>query len=149
MSELPDVGAATGVASLAWLLFALPALGAFVLARELGCRESTASIAAAAFTFSSANALYVLWPLGLSWALLPLVILATMATVIASQAVISGAFSMMKQAVRTGLLPRLEILHTSENQEGQIYLPKVNAILAVGVFILVILFGSSSNLAAP
>lgn len=83
-----------------------------------------------------------------SWALLPLVILATMATVIASQAVISGAFSMMKQAVRTGLLPRLEILHTSENQEGQIYLPKVNAILAIGVFILVIVFGSSSNLAA-
>lgn len=83
-----------------------------------------------------------------SWALLPLVILATMATVIASQAVISGAFSMMKQAVRTGLLPRLEILHTSEDQEGQIYLPKVNAILAAGVFILVILFGSSSNLAA-
>ena len=82
------------------------------------------------------------------WALLPLVILATMATVIASQAVISGAFSMMKQAVRMGLLPRLEILHTSESQEGQIYLPKVNAILAVGVIILVLIFGSSSDLAA-
>ncbi|TNC75034.1 potassium transporter Kup [Rubellimicrobium roseum] len=82
------------------------------------------------------------------WALLPLVILATMATVIASQAVISGAFSMMKQAVRMGLLPRLEILHTSESQEGQIYLPKVNAILAVGVIVLVLVFGSSSNLAA-
>jgi KUP system potassium uptake protein len=82
------------------------------------------------------------------WGLLPLVILATLATVIASQAVISGAFSMMKQAVRMGLLPRLEILHTSETQEGQIYLPKVNAILAVGVIVLVLIFGSSSDLAS-
>nr|WP_318272740.1 potassium transporter Kup [Paracoccus saliphilus] len=83
-----------------------------------------------------------------SWALLPLVLLATMATVIASQAVISGAFSMIKQAVRMNLLPRLEILHTSETQEGQIYLPRINAVLAIGVFILVIVFGTSSNLAA-
>jgi KUP system potassium uptake protein len=83
-----------------------------------------------------------------SWALLPLVVLATAATVIASQAVISGAFSMMKQAVRMGLLPRLEILHTSKSQMGQIYLPRVNAILATGVIILVIIFGSSSNLAS-
>ena len=82
------------------------------------------------------------------WGLLPLVILATAATVIASQAVISGAFSMMKQAVRMGLLPRLEILHTSESQYGQIYLPKVNLILCAGVVILVILFGSSSRLAS-
>ncbi|WP_304615264.1 MULTISPECIES: potassium transporter Kup [Paracoccus] len=82
------------------------------------------------------------------WALLPLVILATMATVIASQAVISGAFSMIKQAVRMNLLPRLEILHTSETQEGQIYLPKINAILAIGVVVLVVVFGSSSDLAA-
>jgi KUP system potassium uptake protein len=82
------------------------------------------------------------------WMLFPLVILATFATVIASQAVISGAFSMMKQAVRMGLLPRLEIQHTSESQFGQIYLPKVNAILAVGVIVLVIIFGSSTNLAS-
>ena len=82
------------------------------------------------------------------WALLPLVILATAATVIASQAVISGAFSMFKQAVRMGLLPRLEILHTSETQEGQIYLPKVNRILLIGVVILVLIFGSSSDLAS-
>jgi len=82
------------------------------------------------------------------WGLLPLVILATAATVIASQAVISGAFSMMKQAVRMGLLPRLEILHTSESQYGQIYLPKVNMILCIGVVILVVLFGSSSELAS-
>ncbi len=82
------------------------------------------------------------------WMLLPLVLLATAATVIASQAVISGAFSMMKQAVRMGLLPRLEILHTSESQMGQIYLPRVNAILATGVIVLVIAFGSSSDLAS-
>lgn len=82
------------------------------------------------------------------WGLLPLVILATAATVIASQAVISGAFSMMKQAVRMGLLPRLEILHTSESQYGQIYLPKVNLILCIGVVVLVLAFGSSSRLAS-
>lgn len=82
------------------------------------------------------------------WALLPLVILATCATVIASQAVISGAFSMVKQAVRMGLLPRMEILHTSESQVGQIYLPKVNTILAAGVVFLVLQFQSSSNLAS-
>jgi KUP system potassium uptake protein len=82
------------------------------------------------------------------WALLPLVILATCATVIASQAVISGAFSMMKQAVRMGLLPRLEILHTSESQVGQIYMPKVNSLLAIGVICLVLAFGSSADLAS-
>ena len=82
------------------------------------------------------------------WALLPLVILATLATVIASQAVISGAFSMFKQAVRMGLLPRLEIMHTSETQQGQIYLPKINHILLIGVVLLVLIFGSSTNLAS-
>ncbi len=83
-----------------------------------------------------------------SWSLLPLVIVATMATVIASQAVISGAFSMMQQATQMGLLPRLEIRHTSDSQAGKIYLPKVNAILAVGVLSLVLVFGSSSSLAS-
>ena len=83
-----------------------------------------------------------------AWALPILVALATAATVIASQAVISGAFSMMRQATRMGLLPRLEITHTSEAQEGQVYLPGVNAILAVGVIVLVVAFGSSSDLAA-
>jgi KUP system potassium uptake protein len=82
------------------------------------------------------------------WAVLPLVLLATCATVIASQAVISGAYSMVKQAVRMGLLPRLEILHTSESQFGQIYLPKVNTVLAVGVVFLVLQFGSSTDLAS-
>jgi KUP system potassium uptake protein len=91
------------------------------------------------------NPFFLMAPEGM---LLPLVLLATAATVIASQAVISGAFSMMKQAVRMGLLPRLEILHTSEKQEGQIYLPLVNLILFYGVVILVLSFGSSSNLAS-
>ena len=82
------------------------------------------------------------------WALLPLVLLATAATVIASQAVISGAFSVAKQAVQMGLLPRMEIRHTSETQYGQIYMPRINSILAVGVVTLVLAFGSSSNLAS-
>ena len=82
------------------------------------------------------------------WLLFPLVMLATAATVIASQAVISGAFSMIQQAVQMGLLPRLEIQHTSDTQYGQIYLPKINLILAVGCIVLVIAFGSSSNLAS-
>ena len=82
------------------------------------------------------------------WLLLPLVILATAATVIASQAVISGAFSMMQQAVQMGLLPRLEIRHTSETQHGQIYMPTVNTILMVAVICLVLAFGSSTRLAA-
>ena len=82
------------------------------------------------------------------WALLPLVILATAATIIASQAVISGAFSMVQQAVQMGLLPRLEIQHTSDTQYGQIYLPRINMVLAVGVVVLVIAFGSSSSLAS-
>jgi KUP system potassium uptake protein len=94
---------------------------------------------------TSHNPFFLMAP---GWALFPLVLLATAATVIASQAVISGAFSMMHQAVQMGLLPRLEIRHTSETQHGQIYLPKVNMILAVGVLILVMAFGSSSNLAS-
>ncbi|MDB5664126.1 MAG: potassium transporter Kup [Cypionkella sp.] len=80
--------------------------------------------------------------------LLPLVLLSVCATIIASQAVISGAFSMMHQAVQMGLLPRFEIRHTSETTLGQIYLPKVNLILMVGVLCLVVAFGSSSNLAS-
>jgi KUP system potassium uptake protein len=82
------------------------------------------------------------------WFLFPLVILATVATVIASQAVISGAFSMAQQAVQMGLLPRLEIRHTSESQRGQIYMPRVNFYLYVGVMILVVAFGSSTSLAS-
>ena len=82
------------------------------------------------------------------WALLPMVILATAATVIASQAVITGAYSLSRQAVQLGLLPRLEIRHTSESHSGQIYLPQINSLILVGVIVLVFLFRSSSALAS-
>jgi len=82
------------------------------------------------------------------WALIPLVALATMATVIASQAVISGAFSVTRQAMQLGFVPRMEVQHTSEKEQGQIYLPAVNWGLMVAVMILVLGFKSSNNLAA-
>ena len=82
------------------------------------------------------------------WAMLPLVILATVATVIASQATITGAFSLARQAIQLGLLPRLEIQHTSHTQEGQIFIPRVNRILLVGVVLLVLMFKTSSSLAS-
>jgi KUP system potassium uptake protein len=79
---------------------------------------------------------------------LPLVVLATAATIIASQAVISGAFSLTQQAIQLGLLPRMEIRRTSETQAGQIYMPQVNWILLAGVLVLAVAFGSSTRLAA-
>jgi KUP system potassium uptake protein len=82
------------------------------------------------------------------WGLLPLVILATLATVIASQAVISGAFSVARQAIQLGLLPRLKIIHTSGEERGQIYVPFINWTLYCAVVGLVVGFGSSSDLAA-
>ncbi len=82
-----------------------------------------------------------------SWAVGPYVVLATLATIIASQAVISGAFSLTRQAVQLGYLPRMAIRHTSETAIGQIYMPRVNWILMVGVLILVFGFGSSDELA--
>ena len=81
------------------------------------------------------------------FARLPLVVLATAATVIASQAVITGAYSLSQQAVQLGLLPRLEIRHTSATHAGQIYMPRVNTFLLVFVLLLVGLFRTSSNLA--
>ncbi|MEX0628137.1 MAG: potassium transporter Kup, partial [Cucumibacter sp.] len=81
------------------------------------------------------------------WAQLPMVILATAATVIASQAVITGAYSLSRQAIQLGLLPRLEIRHTSESQAGQIYIPRINAFLLFGVLLLVGVFRSSGALA--
>src|SRR5205809_2449505 len=80
--------------------------------------------------------------------LLPLVVLATAATVIASQAVITGAFSLLRQAVQLGLLPRFEVRYTSETHAGQIYLPRVNRLLLIGVVLLVLLFRTSSGLAS-
>jgi KUP system potassium uptake protein len=80
--------------------------------------------------------------------LIPMVVLATAATVIASQAVITGAYSLVNQAIHLGLLPRLAILHTSASQAGQIYIPRVTGVLLVGVLLLVGLFRTSSSLAS-
>ena len=82
------------------------------------------------------------------WALLPMVLLATMATVIASQALITGAFSVTRQAIQLGYLPRLHVRHTSVRDTGQIYLPLVNWSLFVAIVFAVVMFKSSSNLAA-
>ncbi|HVI15494.1 MAG TPA: potassium transporter Kup [Pseudolabrys sp.] len=120
----------------AWLVVVLPALlfnylgqGALVLANPK----------------SVENPFFLLFP---DWALLPMVLLATVATVIASQAVITGAYSLTRQAIQLGLLPRFEIRHTSEALFGQIYMPRVNTLLLVGVLLLVALFRSSSALAS-
>ena len=82
------------------------------------------------------------------WGLVPLVILATLVTVIASQAVITGAFSIAQQAMSLGLLPRMNITHTSETEQGQIYIGQINWLILFGVIILVLVFKSSSNLAS-
>ncbi len=91
------------------------------------------------------NPFFLLFP---SWALYPAVALATVATVIASQAVISGVFSVTRQAIQLGFLPRMQIRHTSDQKIGQIYIPFVNWILLAAVIMAVVGFGSSSNLAS-
>lgn len=91
------------------------------------------------------NPFYLLAP---SWALYPLLFLSTLATVIASQAVISGAFSITRQAIQLGYCPRMNVLHTSGDEMGQVYVPAVNWLLMVSVFILVLSFKSSSALAS-
>ena len=119
----------------AWFILVFPALalnylgqGAFVLAHPE----------------AADNPFYLMYP---DWALLPVVILATMATIIASQAVITGAFSLARQAVHLGFLPRLQITFTSETNTGQIYVPAVNILLFVGVIVLIFTFGDSESLA--
>jgi KUP system potassium uptake protein len=91
------------------------------------------------------NPFFLMFP---DWALIPMVALATMATVIASQAVITGAYSLTRQAIQLGLMPRFEIRHTSEAHSGQIYIPRINMLLFVAVILLVLLFRSSSALAS-
>jgi KUP system potassium uptake protein len=81
-----------------------------------------------------------------AWALVPMIVLATAAAIIASQACISGAFSVTRQAIQLGYLPRLEILHTSSREIGQIYVPFINWTLFVAVVVLVLLFQNSDNL---
>lgn len=119
---------------LAWFGLVFPCLllnymgqGAYVLANPAG----------------AANPFFEMHP---DWARVPMVFLATAATVIASQAVITGAYSLVRQAVALNMLPRMTVIHTSETQSGQIYMPQVNAILLVGVILLVLGFGSSSAL---
>src|SRR5213595_1340703 len=91
------------------------------------------------------NPFYKLCP---EWGLYPLVILASIATIIASQAVISGAFSITRQAIQLGYLPRLEVRHTSEQEIGQVYVPRINSGLLVAIIVLVLFFQSSDNLGA-
>lgn len=122
--------------SIAWLYAAFPCL----LLNYLGQGALLLDQPAAA-----ENPFFLMAP---EWARLPLVILATLATIIASQAVISGAFSVTQQAVQLGFLPRLRILHTSASAAGQIYAPLVNYALLFFVILLVLGFQSSTNLAA-
>src|SRR5258708_6359265 len=121
---------------LAWLGLVLPALALNYLGQG-------AAVLADAKVLK--NPFFLLYP---DWALLPMVLLATAATVIASQAVITGAYSLTRQAIQLGLLPRLEIRHTSESREGQIYMPRVNGVLLIGVLLLVGIFRSSEGLAS-
>ncbi|MBF9235169.1 potassium transporter Kup [Microvirga alba] len=91
------------------------------------------------------NPFFLLYP---DWALLPMVILGTIATVIASQAVITGAYSLTQQAIQLGLLPRMSVLRTSETEKGQIYIPRINVLLLIAVLMLVVVFKNSSGLAS-
>jgi KUP system potassium uptake protein len=120
----------------AWLFIVLPSLalnylgqGALVIANPRAIE----------------NPFFLMYP---DWALLPMVCLATVASVIASQAVITGAYSLTRQAIQLGLLPRFEIRHTSESHSGQIYIPRINMLLLVCVTMLVLMFRSSSALAS-
>ncbi|MEO8344165.1 MAG: potassium transporter Kup [Betaproteobacteria bacterium] len=121
---------------LAWTLLVLPSLTLNYFGQGALLIVDPATIA---------NPFYLLAP---EWALYPLVVLSTVATVIASQAVITGAFSMTQQAMQLGYCPRMTIAHTSSRQIGQIYIPAINWALFLGVVILVVGFGSSTSLAA-
>jgi KUP system potassium uptake protein len=120
----------------AWLAFVLPCL----IANYFG---------QGALVLSDPKALEnPFFLLGPEWLRLPMVILATAATVIASQALISGAYSVARQCMQLGFLPRMTVRHTSATEEGQIYVPQINTALMVGVLVLVFAFRSSDNLAA-
>src|ERR1700751_2621307 len=120
----------------AWLFIVLPSLALNYLGQgALVMRDAKAV----------ENPFFLMFP---DWALLPMVILATVATVIASQAVITGAYSLTRQAIQLGLLPRFEIRHTSEAHFGQIYIPRINTLLFIAVMLLVLMFRSSSALAS-
>lgn len=120
----------------AWVSLVLPALALNYLGQGALLLNDPAAIA---------NPFYNLFPASLIW---PAVIIATIAAIIASQAVISGAYSMTRQAIQLGFLPRMSVQHTSANESGQIYLPGVNWVLLIGVVAAVVMFGSAENLAA-
>ena len=120
----------------AWLFIVLPSLAANYLGQGALVMGNPKAVE---------NPFFLMFP---DWALLPMVALATVATVIASQAVISGAYSLTRQAIQLGLLPRFEIRHTSESQSGQIFIPRINRMLLIAVLLLVFMFKSSSALAS-
>jgi len=121
---------------LAWFTVVMPALTLNYFGQGALLLQNPAAVK---------NPFYMMAP---DWALIPLVILATMAAVIASQALITGAFSVTKQVIQLGYLPRLNIIHTSARDAGQIYIPFVNWGLFVAIVLAVVMFRSSSNLAA-
>jgi KUP system potassium uptake protein len=120
----------------AWLLIVLPSLALNYLGQgALVIADPTAV----------ENPFFLMFP---DWALIPMVALATIAAVIASQAVITGAYSLTRQAIQLGLMPRFEIRHTSEAHSGQIFIPRINRMLLIAVMLLVLMFKSSSALAS-
>jgi KUP system potassium uptake protein len=121
---------------LAWLFLVLPSLAINYFGQAALVMHDPTALE---------NPFYLMFP---DWALIPMVVLAATATVIASQAVITGAYSLTQQAIQLGLLPRFEIRHTSESHSGQIYIPRVNMLLFIAVIVLVVLFKSSSSLAS-
>jgi KUP system potassium uptake protein len=121
---------------LTWLCFVLPCLSLNYFGQGALVMSNVRTIE---------NPFYLMAP---DWLQLPMVVLATMATVIASQALISGAFSIARQCMQLGFLPRMTVRHTSQTEEGQIYVPQVNMALLVGVLLLVLSFKSSDALAA-
>ena len=121
---------------LAWFRFVFPALALNYLGQGALIMNDPTAIA---------NPFYLLFP---TWLLYPMIGLATVATVIASQAVITGTYSMTQQAIQLGFLPRTHIVHTSDKEEGQIYIPSINLMLLLAVVAAVIGFGSSTNLAS-
>ena len=125
-----------GPIRLTWLVLVLPALALNYFGQGALILTDPAA---------SASPFYILAP---TWSLVPLIILATCATIIASQAMISGAFSITAQAVQLGYCPRMEVRHTSEREIGQIYVPQVNWALMVATITIVLTFRSSANLAA-
>jgi KUP system potassium uptake protein len=120
----------------AWMFVAFPALVLNYLGQGALLLASPTALE---------NPFFLMYP---EWALLPVVILATLATIIASQAVITGAYSLTRQAIQLKLLPRMIMRHTSDAHSGQIYLPGVNVVLLISVLALVLAFGSSSKLAS-